>query len=127
MTGKPISLEGSYGREAATGRGCVFMFREAAEKLGLSPRETKFVVQGFGNVGSWIARIMQELGATMVGVSDAFGAIRNDEGIDAEALVKHMEPDGGKLGRVPGRRGDLAPATSTRSPATSSSRRRSAA
>ena len=61
-TGKPIALEGSYGREAATGRGCVYMFREAAPQLGLSPADTTFVVQGFGNVGSWAARIMQQLG-----------------------------------------------------------------
>ena len=102
VTGKPISLEGSFGREAATGRGCVFMFREAAGRVGISPGKSKFVVQGFGNVGSWIARIMQELGATMVGVSDAFGAIRSDEGIDAEALVRHMQEDGGKLSEFEG-------------------------
>jgi len=102
VTGKPIPLEGSYGREAATGRGCVFMFREAAGKIGLSPASATFVVQGFGNVGSWIARIMQDLGATMVGVSDAFGAIRSDEGIDAHALVEHMAKDGGKLDEFPG-------------------------
>jgi len=102
VTGKPISLEGSYGREAATGRGCVIMYREAAGKIGLSPGETRFVVQGFGNVGSWIARIMQDLGAKMVAVSDAFGAIRNDDGIDANALITHMEQDGGKLSKFPG-------------------------
>ena len=62
-TGKPIELEGSYGREQATGRGCVYMFREAAPQIGLTPAETTFVVQGFGNVGSWAARIMQQLGA----------------------------------------------------------------
>jgi glutamate dehydrogenase (NAD(P)+) len=101
VTGKPIELEGSWGRDAATGRGCVYMYREAAPKVGLSPRETTFVVQGFGNVGSWIARIMQELGATMVGVSDAFGQIRNDDGIDAEALYKHMNRDGGLLNEFP--------------------------
>jgi glutamate dehydrogenase (NAD(P)+) len=89
-TGKPISLEGSYGREAATGRGCVYMFREAAPHLGLSPADTTFVVQGFGNVGSWAARIMQQLGAKMVAVSDAHGAIRNDGGIDANALHDHI-------------------------------------
>jgi glutamate dehydrogenase (NAD(P)+) len=100
-TGKPIALEGSHGREAATGRGCVFMYREAAPKIGLTPKETTFVVQGFGNVGSWAARVMQELGATMVGVSDAFGAIRNDGGIDAEALHKHMTRDGGELDEFP--------------------------
>jgi glutamate dehydrogenase (NAD(P)+) len=94
VTGKPISLEGSYGREAATGRGCVYMFREAAPHLGLSPADTTFVVQGFGNVGSWAARIMQQLGARMVGVSDANGAIRNDAGIDANALHDHIAADG---------------------------------
>ncbi len=102
VTGKPISLEGSYGREAATGRGCVFMFQEAAPKVGLDPAETRFVVQGYGNVGSWLARIMQNLGAKMIGVSDAFGAIRNDDGIDAHALVRHLEKDGGKLVEYPG-------------------------
>ena len=102
VTGKPIALEGSLGREAATGRGCVYMFREAAMGLNLVPRETSFVVQGYGNVGSHIARIMQSLGATMVGVSDAFGALRNDAGIDAEQLEKHMHRDGGKLAEFPG-------------------------
>ena len=95
-TGKPIALEGSYGREAATGRGCVYMFREAAPHLGLSPAETTFAVQGYGNVGSWAARIMQQLGATMVAVSDANGAIRSDSGIDANALHEHIA-DGGLI------------------------------
>ncbi len=96
VTGKPIALEGSYGREAATGRGCVYMFREAAPHLGLSPADTTFVVQGYGNVGSWAARIMQQLGAKMVGVSDATGAIRNAAGIDANALYEHIH-HGGRL------------------------------
>ena len=87
-TGKPIELEGSLGREAATGRGCVYMFREAAPQLGLSPAETTFAVQGFGNVGSWAARIMQQLGCKMVAVSDANGAIRSDAGIDADELQR---------------------------------------
>jgi glutamate dehydrogenase (NAD(P)+) len=95
-TGKPIALEGSYGREAATGRGCVYMFREAAPHLGLTPADSTFAVQGFGNVGSWAARIMQQLGATMVAVSDAHGAIRNDGGIDANALCRHLA-DGGMI------------------------------
>src|SRR6266480_1172069 len=63
VTGKPIALEGSYGREAATGRGVVYMFREAAPQLDLKPSETTFAVQGYGNVGSWAARIMQDLGS----------------------------------------------------------------
>jgi glutamate dehydrogenase (NAD(P)+) len=94
VTGKPIALEGSYGREAATGRGCVYMFREAAPHLGLSPADTTFAVQGYGNVGSWAARIMQQLGARMVAVSDARGAIRNDQGIDANALHTHISAGG---------------------------------
>jgi glutamate dehydrogenase (NAD(P)+) len=96
VTGKPIALEGSYGREAATGRGVVFCFVEAAKGLGLDPEATTFVVQGYGNVGSWAARIMQGLGAKMVGASDAFGAIRNDGGIDAEDLAGFVR-QGGRL------------------------------
>ncbi|MCC2662088.1 MAG: glutamate dehydrogenase [Geminicoccaceae bacterium] len=94
VTGKPIALEGSYGREAATGRGCVYMFREAAPQLGLSPADTTFAVQGYGNVGSWAARIMQQLGSKMVAVSDANGAIRADAGIDANKLHDHLAGGG---------------------------------
>jgi glutamate dehydrogenase (NAD(P)+) len=94
VTGKPIALEGSFGRDAATGRGCVFVFREAAPHLGLSPADTTFAVQGYGNVGSWAARIMQQLGSKMVAVSDAHGAIRNDAGIDANALHDHISRGG---------------------------------
>jgi glutamate dehydrogenase (NAD(P)+) len=100
-TGKPIELEGSFGREAATGRGCVYMFREAAPQLGLTPADTTFVVQGFGNVGSWAARIMQQLGCRMVGVSDANGAVTNPAGIDADQLEEFIKQDG-KLPDFPG-------------------------
>ncbi len=72
------------------------MFREAAPQLDLNPAETRFAVQGFGNVGSWAARILARLGATMVGVSDASGALRSSEGIDPDALVRHLE-EGGRL------------------------------
>ncbi len=94
VTGKPIALEGSYGREAATGRGLVYLYREAAPSLGLTPKETRFVVQGYGNVGSWAARIMQQLGCRLVGASDAHGAVARAEGIDAEALADHVAGDG---------------------------------
>jgi glutamate dehydrogenase/leucine dehydrogenase len=70
------------------------MYREAAPGLGMSPAETRFVVQGYGNVGSWAARIMQQLGGTLVGASDADGAIRNDDGIDAGALAAHVARGG---------------------------------
>ena len=94
VTGKPIALEGSYGREAATGRGVVHVFQEAAPEIDLDPAETRFAVQGFGNVGSWAARLMQELGATMLGVSDASGAIATEDGIDAEKLAEHVREGG---------------------------------
>jgi glutamate dehydrogenase (NAD(P)+) len=96
VTGKPIALGGSEGREAATGRGVVYMFREAAAKRGLRPDETTVVVQGFGNVGSWAARIITQLGCRLIGASDVYGGIRSDGGIDAEALAAHAAA-GGKL------------------------------
>ena len=101
VTGKPIELEGSYGREAATGRGVVYMFREAAPKIELNPSESTFVVQGFGNVGSWTARILAEMGAKMVGVSDVTAAIHSEQGIDAKALIDHLR-EGGKLAEFEG-------------------------
>ena len=101
VTGKPIALGGSYGREAATGRGVVYMFREAAPTIGLRPDETTVVVQGFGNVGSWAARIIHQLGAKIVGVSDAFGAIRCEAGVDPDELHAPLV-DGGLLAQFPG-------------------------
>ncbi len=99
VTGKPISLEGSYGREAATGRGIVHMFREAAPALGLRPDECRVVLQGFGNVGSWAARIISQLGCTVIGVSDAHGGLYAEDGIDAEALAVHVR-EGGKVSEI---------------------------
>jgi glutamate dehydrogenase/leucine dehydrogenase len=108
VTGKAIALEGSVGREAATGRGVVQVFQQAASQIDLDPAETRFVVQGFGNVGSWAARLMQELGATMVGVSDASGAIAAEGGIDAEELAEHVR-DGGNVGDFDGSAGEIDP------------------
>jgi glutamate dehydrogenase (NAD(P)+) len=96
VTGKPIALEGSFGREAATGRGVVQMVREAAREIELDPAGATFVMQGFGTVGAWAARLMQELGARMVGVADASGAIAAEDGIDAEQLAEHVR-EGGRV------------------------------
>ena len=100
VTGKPISLGGSPGREAATGRGVVYAYREAARSLGLHPDSTRVVIQGFGNVGSWAARIIAQLGGKLTGVSNTSGAIHSPAGIDPEALVRHLA-DGGKLVEYP--------------------------
>ena len=103
VTGKPISLEGSYGRESATGRGLVNMFREAAPALGLQPADARVVVQGCGNVGSWAARIMAQLGCTVIAASDAHGAVHAEDGLDTEALQAHVR-DGRQADRVRRRR-----------------------
>jgi glutamate dehydrogenase (NAD(P)+) len=96
VTGKPIALEGSYGRESATGRGLVYLFREAAPKLGLTPSGATAVIQGFGNVGSWAARILHQLGVRIIGISNADGAVRRDDGIDVTSLSEFLV-QGGKL------------------------------
>ena len=94
VTGKPIALEGSHGREAATGRGVVECFKEAASALDLDPAEATVAIQGYGNVGSHAGRIIHGLGATLVAVSDAHGAIRSERGIDADALAEHVAGGG---------------------------------
>jgi glutamate dehydrogenase (NAD(P)+) len=101
VTGKPISLGGSLGREEATGRGIVYVLREAARPLGMRPEDMRIVVQGFGNVGSWVARIACELGCQLVGASDVSGAIASQAGIDPGALLAHIGA-GGKLSEYPG-------------------------
>jgi glutamate dehydrogenase (NAD(P)+) len=100
VTGKPISLGGSPGREAATGRGLVYAYREAARSLGLRPDSTRVIIQGFGNVGSWAGRIIAQLGCELIGVSNTSGAIYSPAGIDPEALVRHLT-NGGKLIEYP--------------------------
>jgi len=100
VTGKPISLGGSLGRDAATGRGVAYAYREAARDLGLRNDEARVVLQGFGNVGSWAARILTQLGCRVVGVSNSSGAIHSPDGIDPDALLRHLA-DGGKLIQYP--------------------------
>ncbi|MEQ8765501.1 MAG: Glu/Leu/Phe/Val dehydrogenase dimerization domain-containing protein, partial [Planctomycetota bacterium] len=91
VTGKPVDLHGSLGRDSATGRGCVFAIREV---LGHDDRElagTRFVIQGFGNVGSWAARLLHELGAKVIAVSDVNGGVFHGDGLDIPALQKHVQ------------------------------------
>jgi glutamate dehydrogenase (NAD(P)+) len=96
VTGKPLELEGSYGREAATGRGLVYLYREAAPQLALQPASTRVIVAGFGNVGSWAARLIEQLGCTVIGVSNVEGALYSEQGIDTQALASHLQ-DGWSL------------------------------
>jgi glutamate dehydrogenase (NAD(P)+) len=96
VTGKPVSLGGSIGRESATGRGVVHVLQEAARSLDLQLSDTRVVVQGFGNVGSWTAQIAAELGCKVIGVSDVSGAIHSEAGIDPSLLARHVA-EGGEL------------------------------
>ncbi|HST38867.1 MAG TPA: Glu/Leu/Phe/Val dehydrogenase dimerization domain-containing protein [Conexibacter sp.] len=94
VTGKPIALEGSFGREAATARGLVYLFREAAPAANLVPQEATVAIQGYGNVGSWVGRLLTQLGARVVAVSDASGAVHAAGGLDTEALAAHVREGG---------------------------------
>ena len=91
VTGKPVALGGSRGREAATGRGVVTVMGEAAKDLGLDPPDGLSVaIQGFGNVGSWTARLAHAGGYRVVAVSDVNGGIHREEGIDIPQLIEHQ-------------------------------------
>ncbi len=94
VTGKPVSVGGTVGREDATGRGCALVAREAAEIVGLRLGEARVVVQGFGNVGYHTARILHRMGARVVGVSDSRGGIYDPAGLDPEAVQAHKRKTG---------------------------------
>ncbi len=94
VTGKPIALGGSYGREAATGRGCVIVMEEACKDRGLSPDGLSVVIQGFGNVGSWAARIAHDQGFRIIATSDIKGGIHAPNGLDIPKLVEHVAQTG---------------------------------
>jgi glutamate dehydrogenase (NAD(P)+) len=95
VTGKPIEAGGSLGREKATGQGVVYMIEEWAKDHGVALNQATFTVQGFGNVGSWAARLMQRHGSRLIAVEDATGAICNVQGIDPEELTLHARQRGG--------------------------------
>ncbi|MCC7369871.1 MAG: Glu/Leu/Phe/Val dehydrogenase [Chloroflexi bacterium] len=89
VTGKPIVLGGSLGREAATGRGIVVTTREALRDLGMSLEGVRVAIQGFGNVGSNAARLLAEAGAKIVAVGDVSGGLYREDGLDIAALLRH--------------------------------------
>lgn len=91
VTGKPVSLGGSLGREQATGRGTTIITREACKALRMNLKGATVAIQGFGNVGSWTARLLAEQGAKIVAVSDVFGGINCPKGIDVPALFDHIK------------------------------------
>src|SRR5213594_387009 len=90
VTGKPVSLGGSLGREEATGRGVMYVMAEYSRDFGIPLKGGRAVIQGFGNVGSHLARLLDtEAGAKVVAVSDVSGGIYNDTGLDIAGLLAH--------------------------------------
>jgi glutamate dehydrogenase (NAD(P)+) len=94
VTGKPVELGGSVGRDKATGQGVVYLIEKWAKDNDFNLGEATYFVQGYGNVGSWAARLMYPLGAKLLAVEDAFGAIFNPDGIDPDELHLHAQEHG---------------------------------
>jgi len=102
MTGKPLALGGSQGRTEATGYGCVVTVVEAAARLGLDLRGATAAIQGFGNAGSYAARLLHEAGARVVAVSDSRGGVWEPAGLDPEDLIR-WKAETGTVAAYPGR------------------------
>lgn len=97
ITGKPLSLGGSAGRGFATAQGGVYVLNKALEKLGKKPKETTVAIQGFGNAGSFMAKILHSLGYKIVAVSDSKGGVYNKDGLDPQK-IDDLKQKGGMLG-----------------------------
>jgi glutamate dehydrogenase (NAD(P)+) len=91
ITGKPVAVGGSLGRDAATGRGVMVNALAALKKMGLSPQSVTAVVQGFGNVGSNAARLLAEKGVKIVGIGDHTASFYNEKGIDIKAAIEYSQ------------------------------------
>lgn len=98
VTGKPIESGGSLGREKATGQGVVYCIEEWAKDNNFDLSQATYIVQGFGNVGSWAARLLKPKGAKLLAVHDVTGAIINKEGIDPDELAAYVKKNGGVRG-----------------------------
>jgi len=94
ITGKPIVLGGSHGRESATAKGVTICIREAAKKRGIKLEGARVVVQGFGNAGGFLSKFMHDAGAKVIGISDAYGALYNPDGLDIDYLLDRRDSFG---------------------------------
>jgi len=97
VTGKPLNLGGSRGRPEATGRGCLFVTKEALKTIHIPPTKARVVIQGFGNVGGMAARLMAKEGIWVIAIIEVDGAVYNENGLDIEALMKHKKATGSIL------------------------------
>ncbi len=87
VTGKPVNLGGSRGRESATGLGVFYITQRACRDYKVPLQGARVVIQGFGNVGSWTAKYLHDAGAKVIAIADVDGAVRNDKGLDIPALL----------------------------------------
>ncbi|RLL48184.1 Glu/Leu/Phe/Val dehydrogenase [Oceanobacillus piezotolerans] len=94
ITGKPLVLGGSHGRETATAKGVTIVLNEAAKKKGLQVKDARVIVQGFGNAGSYLSKFLHHAGAKVVGISDAYGALYDPNGLDIEYLLDRRDSFG---------------------------------
>ncbi|HET6872227.1 MAG TPA: Glu/Leu/Phe/Val dehydrogenase [Sporolactobacillaceae bacterium] len=94
ITGKPLVLGGSHGRETATAQGVTICIEEAAKRKGFSLKGARVVIQGFGNAGSFLASFMHEAGAKVIGISDAYGALYDPNGLDINYLLDRRDSFG---------------------------------
>lgn len=94
ITGKPIALGGSHGRETATAKGVTICIREAAKRRGIDLKGARVVVQGFGNAGSYLSKFMHDAGAKVIGISDAYGALYDPDGLDIDYLLDRRDSFG---------------------------------
>ena len=101
LTGKPIELGGSQGRTEATGYGVAYMVRKAAQKINMELKGSTTVVQGFGNVGSYAAEMLQDWGSKVIAVSDVYGSIYKEDGINIPELMEFVAK-GNKVTDFPG-------------------------
>jgi len=97
VTGKPLNLGGSRGRPEATGRGCLFVTKEALKNFQIPPTKARVVIQGFGNVGGMAARLMAKEGIKVIAIIETDGAVYNENGLDIEGLLKHRRATGSIL------------------------------
>ncbi|HEV2261143.1 MAG TPA: Glu/Leu/Phe/Val dehydrogenase [Candidatus Rubrimentiphilum sp.] len=93
VTGKPLAIGGSKGRVEATGRGVTIIAMDEMENMKLKPSQAKVVIQGFGNVGMWAARLFAQRGCKIIGISDVTGAYYNPKGIDLDKAIELAEQD----------------------------------
>jgi glutamate dehydrogenase len=94
ITGKPIVLGGSQGRDRATAEGVTIVIEEAAKKRGIDMKGARVVIQGFGNAGSFLSKFLHDAGAKVIGISDAYGALHDPDGLDIDYLLDRRDSFG---------------------------------